>query len=132
MKIIWLNCEGDFVDFLSLKMMEYARSLGDALYVGMATDARFTIQEKKPLKIDQNTRFCLLESLKFVDKVFLYDTDYQIMEYMKEQKPFGIVASEKERGKYTIGEEYCDQIIYFPLMGALSGDTSYDKYGKKF
>lgn len=125
-----MNCEGDFVDYVSLKMMEYARSLGDALYVGMASNARVELSQNKTMRINENTRLFLLESLKFVDKVFVYDTDYQISEYMKEYKPYGIVTSENERGKYTIGEDFTDQIIYFPNMGAFSADPTFNKYGK--
>jgi D-beta-D-heptose 7-phosphate kinase/D-beta-D-heptose 1-phosphate adenosyltransferase len=117
MSIIWVNGVFDCIHIGHLELLQFAHERGDLLYVGIDSDIRIRHYKagKDPIQ-DQETRKLLLESLWFVDKVVIYDTDYQLECLIKDFKPNEMVFGESRRGKDIIGSPFCDKITYFPMI----------------
>jgi D-beta-D-heptose 7-phosphate kinase/D-beta-D-heptose 1-phosphate adenosyltransferase len=100
-----------------LELLQFAHDRGDLLYVGIDSDVRIRhfLGERRPIQ-DQETRRTLLESLWFVDKVVVYDTDYQLECLIKDFQPIEMVFGESRKGKDIIGSKFCNKITYFPMI----------------
>jgi len=121
MSIIWVNGCFDCLHLGHLELLHFAHERGDLLYVGIDSDIliRHNKGSKRPIQ-DEETRKTILESFWFVDKVFTYDTDYQLECLIKEIKPVEMVFGENHRGKPIVGSAFCDKITYLPLINGYS------------
>lgn len=128
MNIVWVNGCFDLLHFGHIEMLKYARSLGDALHVGIDSDIRIKEYkgQNRPYQ-NQETRLNILKSLKFVDKVSIFDTSYQLGEYIRQANPKYLVIGEEYKNKVIIGSEYCDNIIFFPRIEGFSTTSSIEK-----
>ena len=93
---IFLNGTFDILHTGHLKLINYAKSLGNYLYVSVDSDER--VKEKKGHKRPINKlsdRIFLLENLKSVDKVLSFSTDFELTNIIKEIK-------DEESNKTTI------------------------------
>lgn len=117
MSIIWVNGKFDCIHMGHLELLNFAHERGDLLYVGIDSDVRIRhfLGERRPIQ-DQETRRTLLESLWFVDKVVIYDTDYQLECLIKDFKPKEMVFGESHKGKDIIGSKFCNTITFFPMI----------------
>lgn len=117
MSIIWVNGCFDCLHLGHLELLQFAYDRGDLLYVGIDSDIRIRHNKgsRRPIQ-DEETRKTLLESLWFVDKVVIYDTDYQLECLIKDFKPREMIFGENKRGKDIIGGAFCSKITYFPLV----------------
>jgi len=85
MKKIFVNGTFDILHLGHVALLEYAKSLGDELTVGIDSDIR--VKELKgndrPIN-DQRERALMLLSLKCVDKVMIFDTDEDLIELVSD------------------------------------------------
>jgi len=95
-----------------LAMLNYAKSLGDFLIVAIDTDNR--VQQLKgsnrPIN-NQYDRKLLLENLKAVDEVRIFETPEELIAIVKECNI--MVKGSDYRGKSVIGETYCQKVVYY-------------------
>lgn len=128
MNIVWVNGCFDLLHLGHIEMLKYARSLGDALHLGIDSDIR--IQESKgptrPYQ-DQETRLNVLKSLNFVDKASIFDTSWQLREYIRQANPKYMVIGEEYKNKEIIGKEFCENIIFFPRIDGYSTTKTIEK-----
>ena len=103
-----------------MELLKYASSFGDKLCVGIDSDVRVTASkgEKRPIN-NQTFRKNLLEALIYVDKVYIFDTDYQLSQYIKQLSPHMVVGDDYI-GKKVIGAEFCEKITFFPRIEGFS------------
>lgn len=119
--IVWVNGCFDLLHLGHILMLKYAKTLGDSLYVGIDSDIRISENKGKNRPINnQLTRLTLLESLRFVDKVFIFDTSHQLREYIRQTSPKVMVIGEEYRNKEIIGAEFCENISFFPRIEGFS------------
>lgn len=121
MRTVWVNGCFDVLHFGHLELLKFASSLGDRLCVGIDSDIRVKQLkgEDRPIN-DQYFRRYLLESLVWVDKVYVFDTDYQLEKYIESLKPSHMVIGEEYREKRIIGKEFCEKITFIPRIGDFS------------
>jgi D-beta-D-heptose 7-phosphate kinase/D-beta-D-heptose 1-phosphate adenosyltransferase len=121
MNIIWVNGSFDCLHLGHLELLQFAHERGDLLYIGIESDVRIRHNKgsNRPIQ-DEETRKTILESFWFVDKVVIYDTDYQLECLIKDFKPTEMVFGENKRGKEIIGSIFCNKITYFPLINGYS------------
>jgi D-beta-D-heptose 7-phosphate kinase/D-beta-D-heptose 1-phosphate adenosyltransferase len=112
MKKIIVNGTFDILHVGHLELLNFARSLGDFLLVCIDTDRR--VKELKgserPIN-NQYERKMMLENLKAVDEVRLFDSKEELIDFIKECDI--MVKGSDYRGKSITGEKYCKQVIYF-------------------
>lgn len=114
LKIV-VNGSFDIVHLGHLKLLEFARSYLDSfVYVLIDSDRR--IKELKgsdrPVNNQEERKF-LLESLRWVDRVDIFDSDTELENLIKIYQPDVMVKGSDYRDKPVIGAEYCKTIDYY-------------------
>lgn len=114
MKRIVVNGTFDVLHPGHIHLLNYARSLGDFLYVLIDSDRR--VQELKGLDrpiFDQNTRKLFLENLRAVDRVDIFNSREELVILLQEYRAHIMVKGSDYAGRSIIGQANCEQVIYF-------------------
>ena len=121
MKKIIVNGSFDMLHLGHIRLLKYAKSLGDYLIVCTDTDRR--IKELKgasrPIQ-DQVERVEMLSSLRVVDEVRIFDSEEALESIIKNYQPDIMVKGSDYRGQRIVGEEYCKEIIFFERIDGYS------------
>jgi rfaE bifunctional protein nucleotidyltransferase chain/domain len=115
---IFVNGTFDILHRGHLELLNYAKSLGDYLCVGIDTDER--VKEKKgptrPIH-NQDERKFFLENLKAVDEVKLFSSDEELEGLVKSFEPDIMVVGSDWKDKSVIGSYYAAELIFFDRIG---------------
>ena len=114
-----VNGTFDILHVGHIKLLEYAKTLGVHLTVAIDTDRR--IKTKKGLSRPINNEFerkTILEALKSVDRVVVFDTDEELIDLVKNSDI--MVKGSDYKGKSVIGETYCKKVIYYDRIEGYS------------
>ena len=113
-KKIWTNGCFDILHIGHIKMLQYARSLGDNLVVGIDSDRR--VKELKgdsrPINNQDDRREFLL-ALSCVDDVFVFNSKEEMCNMLVEQNIQELVVGEEYRNKEVTGQEIVSRIHFF-------------------
>jgi len=104
-----------------LALIEYARSQAGYLLVCIDSDRR--VKELKGNDRPVNNQFerkHLLENIKGVDKVLVFDSDDQLRNIYYLYQPSTLVVGKEYQGRLVIGSEYCDRVDYFERIDGYS------------
>lgn len=114
MKKVFVNGTFDLLHRGHLELLNYAKSLGDRVYVAIDTDRRVS-EKKGPTRpiYNQEERKFFLENLKSVDKVFFFDSDLELESIINFIQPDLMVVGSDWRGKSVIGSMYAAELIFF-------------------
>ena len=118
---VFVNGTFDVIHRGHIELLNYAKSLGDFLVVGVDTDER--IKEKKGNSRPVNSlqeRIFMLENLKSVDKVFSFDSDQELETLVKSVKPDIMVVGSDWKGKSVIGSYYASKLLFFERIDGYS------------
>ena len=114
MKTVFVNGTFDLLHPGHVSLLNWAKSLGDYLVVGIDTDDR--VKEKKgstrPI-YNQTDRGIMLVSMSAVDEVRYFDSDESLENLVKEVKPDIIVVGSDWKGKTIIGSYYAAELKFF-------------------
>jgi D-beta-D-heptose 7-phosphate kinase/D-beta-D-heptose 1-phosphate adenosyltransferase len=97
-----------------LQILEYARSISDRLIVAIDSDSR--IKQNKGINRPFNNQFDrkkFLESIKFVDDVFIFDSDEELENLVKINNIDYMIVGDDYINKNVIGSQYCKNLIFF-------------------
>ena len=121
MKRVWTNGCFDILHRGHAEMLAYAKSLGDHLTVGIDTDSKVK-RDKGPERPynTQEDRIYMLESLKSVDAVVVFDSASELEEVIKEIGPDVMVIGGDWRKKTVIGAKHVKKLIFFDRIGEYS------------
>jgi D-beta-D-heptose 7-phosphate kinase/D-beta-D-heptose 1-phosphate adenosyltransferase len=104
-----------------IAMLNTARSLGDYLVVCIDTDRR--VKELKgatrPVN-DQYFRKVMLQNIKAVDIVELFDSQEDLIELIKLYKPDIMVKGSDWRGKSVVAEQHVKEIHWYDRIDEYS------------
>jgi D-beta-D-heptose 7-phosphate kinase/D-beta-D-heptose 1-phosphate adenosyltransferase len=120
MKIV-VNGTFDILHRGHLEMLQYAKSLGTYLLVCIDTDER--VKQLKGLKRpinNQSDRMFMLNSLKCVDYVKIFNTKEELIDLIKLYKPDIMVKGSDWKGKSIVAQEHVNQVIFYDRIGEYS------------
>ena len=115
---IFVNGTFDILHRGHLELLNYAKSLGDFLLVGIDDDDR--VREKKGLTRpihNQEERKFFLENLKSVDAVDIFSNDNELENMIKSFGPDIMIVGSDWKGKSVIGSYYASELIFFDRVG---------------
>ena len=119
MKKVFVNGTFDILHVGHIALLDYAKSLGDQLVVGIDSDDRVRLLKGSNRPINsQLERGTLLSALKSVDKVFVFDTDDELRSLI--QACDIMVKGSDYKHKLIVGQEICKQIVFFERLNGYS------------
>ncbi|MDL2257165.1 adenylyltransferase/cytidyltransferase family protein [Bacteroidales bacterium OttesenSCG-928-I14] len=116
--IVYTSGTFDLFHSNHLKMIKYARGLGDKLIVGVSTD-ELVSSYKAPPAIPFEERIAILEALKYPDIVIPQHT-LDHTELVKNLHIDAFVVGDDWRGKYDYLEDLGVNVFYFPYGKGIS------------
>ena len=114
MKSIFVNGTFDILHPGHVQLLNYAKSLGDTLTVGIDSDRR--VKENKGYArpvYNVGDRAYMLQNLKAVDYVVIFDSDEELERCIKTVKPDIMVVGSDWKGKSVIGSMYSAELRFF-------------------
>ena len=114
MKKVFVNGTFDLLHPGHLKLLNFAKSHGDYLIVGIDSDDR--VKEKKGQKrpiYNQDDRAFFLKTLKPVDQVEMFSSDEELEILIKRVQPDIMIVGSDWKGKSVIGSYYASKLIFF-------------------
>jgi D-beta-D-heptose 7-phosphate kinase/D-beta-D-heptose 1-phosphate adenosyltransferase len=114
MKKVFVNGTFDLLHRGHLELLNYAKSKGDYLVVAIDTDERIKSKKgsSRPIHNLQDRKF-FLECLKPVDKVYTFDSDFELESLVNFVQPDIMIVGSDWKLKKVIGSEYAKQLIFF-------------------
>ena len=116
-KRIFVNGVFDLLHLGHLALLQQARAMGDYLHVAIDTDRR--VRELKgadrPVR-NQAERQALLQELRCVDRVSVFDTDQDLRDIIRDYSPDIMVKGSDYRDRPIIGSEHCGSIRFVELL----------------
>jgi len=130
--IVYTSGTFDMFHYNHLRMINYARSLGEILIVGVSTDELVTSYKDPPI-IPFNERLQIIEALKTPDIVIpQHSLDHT--EIIKKLNIDAFVVGDDWMGKYDYLKSLGVEVFYFPYgMGVSSSSikkTIHESYDK--
>ena len=104
-----------------IELFKYAKSLGSFLVVAIDSDKRVKSMkgESRPINNQQDRKF-FLESIQFIDKVVIFDSDARLRDFVCFFQPDCMVVGSDYKDKNVIGSEYAKELIFFDRIGDYS------------
>ena len=114
MKHIFVNGTFDVLHPGHIPLLNYAKSFGDTLTVGIDSDRRVA-EKKGPSRPIYNIkdRSFMLQNLKSVDYVVVFDSDEELEHCLKTIRPDIMVVGSDWKGKSVIGSMYSAELKFF-------------------
>jgi len=120
MTVVWVNGCFDILHVGHLAMLEYAKSRGNFLVVGVDADSRVTSNkgETRPHNTLKD-RMRMLRAMECIDEVVSYESDEELCLHVECWKADLIVVGEEYDGKIVVGSHLAD-VDFFPRIGTHS------------
>ena len=114
MKHIFVNGTFDVLHPGHVQLLNYAKSFGDTLTVGIDSDRRVA-EKKGPSRPIYNIkdRSFMLQNLKSVDYVVVFDSDEELEHCLKTIRPDIMDVGSDWKGKSVIGSMYSAELKFF-------------------
>ena len=118
MRKVFVNGTFDLLHRGHLDLLNYAKSLGEYVIVGIDSDERV-----KQMKGSSRPINCLMDrahmlaNLKSVDEVRFFGSDKELEGLVKEVKPDIMVVWSDWKGKSVIGSYWAAKLIFFDRIG---------------
>ena len=115
-KVVFTNGCFDILHAGHVKSIEFAKSKGDILVLGLNSDAsvKRLKGEKRPIN-KQADRATVLAALGAVDAVCIFGQDTPF-ELIKLVKPDVLVKGADYKNKEVVGAEFAGKVVLFPLL----------------
>ncbi|MBS7254388.1 adenylyltransferase/cytidyltransferase family protein [Flavobacterium branchiicola] len=129
-KIIYTSGTFDMFHSNHLKMIKYAKGLGDTLIVGVSTDELVCSYKKAPI-IPFEERLAILESLKYPD-IVIPQRSLDHTELVKNLNIDSFVVGDDWVGKYDYLREFGIEVFYFPYGDGISSSKLKEEIFHKY
>lgn len=120
-KKIFVNGTFDILHVGHLRLLSYAKSLGDILHVSIDSDNRVKSLKgiNRPFNNEVLRREFLLE-LKSVDIVSVFSSDQALEELIQRYSPDVMVVGSDYRDKNVIGSQFSKSLVFYERIEPLS------------
>lgn len=127
MRRIWTNGCFDILHIGHIKLLEFAKSQGDYLIVGIDSDERIkgSKGEERPIN-NQKDRCEFLRAIGVVDEVVIFNSSEGLSNAVKENFIDLIVIGDDYEGKDVIGSEHAD-VLFFKKIPDISSSSIISK-----
>lgn len=121
MKLIFVNGCFDVLHRGHIELFKYARFLGDKLIVAIDSDDRISLLKGKsrPFNNQEDRKF-VLESIRYIDKVIIFNNEKELEDLTCKYNPDIMVVGSDWKGKTIVGSQYAKQIKFFERIGNYS------------
>lgn len=114
MKKIFVNGTFDILHPGHVALLNFAKSLGGYLTVAIDSDDRVRSLKGPTRPINtQSERKYMLQNIKAVDSVVIFENDYQLTELVSACDV--MVKGSDYTGKRIVGESVCPEIVFFDI-----------------
>ena len=121
MVTVWTNGCFDILHRGHLEMLQYARSLGSKLIVGIDSDQKVREDKGSDRPINTQTdRHFMLQSLQCVDDVVIFNSREDLESLIQTIEPDIMVIGSDWRGKEVVGQQYAARLEFFDRVGDYS------------
>ena len=119
--IIWVNGCFDVLHRGHFELLNYARSLGSMLIVGIDTDRKVRADKgpDRPIYPLEDRKY-QLSSLKAVDVIHTFDSRQELEELIKIINPDILVVGSDWKNGDVVGREYAKKVEFFDRIGDYS------------
>ena len=120
-KSVFVNGTFDVLHLGHLAILNYAKSLGDKLFVAIDSDERVR-QLKGPARPihDAYQRKVMLLNIKAVNEVEIFSSDEELEMWIKQINPSIMVVGSDWRNKTVIGSQYAKRLEFFERIDEYS------------
>ena len=113
-KSVFVNGTFDVLHLGHLALLNYAKSLGNKLFVAIDSDDRVRHLKGSARPIyDAFERKTMLLNLKAVDEVEVFSSDEELELWIKQIKPAIMVVGSDWRNKTVIGSQFAKRLEFF-------------------
>lgn len=127
---VWVNGTFDVLHVGHITLLEFASQFG-LLRVGIDTDKRVKELkgEDRPFN-NQYDRKKMLEAIKFVNEVVLFDSREELIQSVKDYSPDIMVVGDDYKGEKVFGSEYAKKLVFFEKIPQYSSTKILNYYNK--
>lgn len=124
--VVWTNGCYDLLHLGHLELLSKCREESNKLtnclvFVGLDSDQRIKSSKGNDRPVNNiTTRVSMLLSLKYVDGVFVYDTDEELDSIVADIKPTKMIIGDDYKNKKVIGREHAKCINFFTKIENIS------------
>ena len=120
-KIIWTNGCFDILHVGHIELFKYAKSLGNKLYVGIDSDEKVKRDKGEDRPFNKlSDRIKILESIKYIDKVFSFGNTEGLDTLILMHKPYVLIVGSDWQGKTVVGEQHAKHVRFFDRIEGYS------------
>lgn len=113
-KVVFINGCFDILHMGHIEMFKYAKTMGDYLIVAIDADSR--VRELKgcsrPIN-NQSDRMYMLSSIKYVDEVRIFHTEYELENLVKNINPDIMIVGSDYQNKKVVGSQHAKDLKFF-------------------
>ena len=120
-KSVFVNGTFDILHLGHLALLNYAKSLGDKLFVAIDSDerVRYLKGQTRPIH-DVFQRKTMLLNLKAVDEVEIFSSDEELEMWIKQINPSIMVVGSDWQNKTVIGSQFAKRLEFFERIDEYS------------
>lgn len=112
-----------------INILERAKTLGDILIVGVSSDKLNYFKKNKYPIYSEQERMKIIQSIKFVDEVFLEESLELKEDYILKYKADVLVMGDDWQGKFDYLSKTCE-IVYLSRTPSISTTAVIEKISK--
>jgi len=102
-----------------INILERCKSLGDTLIVGVSSDALNMSKKQRNPIYHENDRIKIIQSLSFVDEVFIEHSLEKKREYIEFYRGDILAMGDDWEGRFDEFSDICE-VVYFPRTPSIS------------
>ena len=121
MKTAFTNGCFDVVHRGHIELFKFAKSKGNFLVVGIDSDNRIKKSKgvSRPINNEED-RKVLLESIRYIDKVVIFDNDYELESLISLHNTDFLIIGSDYKDKKVVGRQYTKELIFFERIDEFS------------